>query len=290
MILVTGATGRIGREVVKQLAVSGFPMRAMVRDDRKAELLKDHAHEIVVADFSVEDSMRNALDGIESVFLSSPSHPRQVEWEANVVRAAKKEGIRHIVKISTLGAKPEADLSMSRWHGESEKMITESGIPYTFLRCHNFMQNLFGLIPEVISDSTIRLPVGSGKVAMIDARDVAAAAVATLTETGHENKIYRLTGGEALSFYEIAEAISNVIGKEVTYRDICSEDARKEMLKRGVADWLVDDLIRLYDQFRDGKGARVWDDFYRITGRQPIIFQRFVSDYTHRFKEQSDTA
>jgi len=284
LILVIGATGTVGRELVKQLSERDIEVRAFSRCPDRADFPEGARIEIAKGDLGIPHTIEAALEGVDKAFLASSADPAQVELQGNFVRAAQKTGIRHIVKLSTLSASPKATFAQGRWHRETEIEIEDSGIPFTFLRPHNFMQNTLNFAPSIVSDGVLRAPLGDARISMINARDVAAVAAAALTEGGHEGRIYRLTGPEALSFYQIAEKISAVIGRKVAYVSVNLEEAHREMLEAGMSKWQADDLIGLYRQFQAGKGARLWDDVLRVTKKKPISFEQFVLDYAHIFK------
>lgn len=274
----------VGREVVRQLADRGIQVRALARNPQKAQFLKRSAVEILPGDLEVPGTIAAALKGVEKVFLLSPADPRQVELQGNVVAAAQRSGVLHIVKLSTLGASPNSPLAQARWHRQTEEQIEASGIAFTHLRPHNFMQNTLNFAPSIAAEGQFRAPLGEGKISLVDARDVAAVAAACLTEDGHEGRIYRITGPEALTYYQVTEKISTAIDKEITYMNISSEEARKTMIGAGMSEWYVNDLIELYRQFQEGKGARVTDTIQRIAGKPPITYDRFALDYAHVFK------
>lgn len=287
MILVIGATGTAGREVIRQLTSAGVRTRAFIRNPAKGISVKSSLVEIAVGDFNSLQSIQRALDGIDKTYLATPSDPRQVEWEGSVVRAARESNVQYIVKLSTLGADTSSPLSMSRWHGEAEVIIENSGIPYTFLRSHNFMQNTLSLAPSFVSENVIRAPLKNGRVSMVDARDIATAAATLLIRSEQPERIYRITGLEALSYRDVADKISTVLGKTIRFLSISYDEARQAMLSVGTPDWLADDLILLYRHFEEGQGARITDDFMRLTGRPATTFDQFVRDYADIFRGNS---
>lgn len=274
----------VGREVVRQLAERGIQVRALVRNSEKARFLKRPTVEIFPGDLGATESIAAALKGVDKVFLLSAAHPRQVELQGNAVAAAQRPGVLYIVKLSTLGASPNSPVAQARWHRETEKQIETSGIAFTHLRPHNFMQNTLNFAPGIAVEGRFRAPLGEGKISLVDSRDVAAVAAACLTEDGHEGRIYRITGPEALSYHQVAEKISVAISKTVTYAGVSFEESRQEMLKSGMPKWYANDLIELYRQFQEGKGARITDTIQRITGKPPITYDQFAIDYSHVFK------
>ncbi len=284
MILVTGATGKVGREVVRQLASDSVPVRAFVRDPARASSLRLPGVDIAVGDLGRPDTLDRALSGVNRVFLLSPADPEQVTLQGNVVQACKRAGVARVVKISVAGG-PDAATQIGRWHWTTEKQIEASGLGFTMLRPTLYMQQTLSFAPSVATSGSFSAPMGTGEVAMVDTRDVAAVAVRALTEDGHEHKIYDVTGPEALSFDAVADAISEAIGRKISYVHVPPEYAKKQMLGGGVPRWLVDDMLVLFASFREGYGATVSDAVQSVTGRRPRSFQQFARDHAHAFLE-----
>jgi uncharacterized protein YbjT (DUF2867 family) len=155
---------------------------------------------------------------------------------------------------------------------------------FTFLRPTLYMQQMLRYAPSIAAGGTFSAPIGSGEVAVVDTRDVAAVAVRALTEEGHDRKIYDLTGPEALSFDAMADAISAALGRKVEYAHVPPEYARKQMLSDGVPRWLADDMLILFASFREGYGAAVTDTVQRVTKEKPRTFQQFARDYAEVFR------
>ncbi len=287
MVLVIGSTGTVGKEVVKRLAKRGQRVRALLHHPAAAELFRSPFVETLPGDLAEPASLVPAFTGIRKVFLVTPSHPHQVLWERNAVIAAQRAGVEFIVKLSTLSADPASPILMSKWHGESEEFIRNSGIPHAFLRSHNFMQNLFEQVPEIVGKGVIRAPLKDAKLAMVDARDAAEVAVKILTEDQEDNLICRLTGPEAITCYDVAEILTDVAGKPVKYLDISFAEAERIMLRAGKPRWHVDDLLKLYRRFQEGKGERVWNDIPEMLGRPAGAFREFAQDHRAVFGSRS---
>jgi uncharacterized protein YbjT (DUF2867 family) len=201
------------------------------------------------------------------------------------VEAAEKSGVKHVVKLSVLDADSKKDMVLARWHQEAERIVEDSGIPYTHLRPKFFMQNHFNSSSATIKNQrTFFMAVDNAKISQIDVRDTAAVAVKVLTEPGHENKAYNLTGPEALTFHELAEIFSKAIEKKVTYVPITDDVARMGMKKMGMPDWLIEGLIELNAAFRAGYGSKVSSAVEEITGMRPRYFSQFVQDHIEIFK------
>ena len=290
-ILVTGATGNVGSEVIKQLssvtrdvnikaAIHSVENAKKVRDDNKVEAVK--------IDYNKPEILAAAFKDTDKLFLLTHDSPKSAEHTSNLVSEAKKAGIRHIVKQSIMGADFKADVGIMRLHSQAEKIIEESGIPYTFLRPNEFMQNFINFhSPSIKSNNTFYLPLEDAKVSLVDVRDIAAVAVKSLTENGnnkHNNKTYLITGPEALSYHQMAEILSNATGKKISYVNISEEEARAAMKEIGMDDWLINTISELYDYFRKGYASQVFSAVEEVTGKKPISFSQFAKDYAETFR------
>ena len=284
MILVTGATGKVGREVVRQLAASGAPVRALVRDPVGASAIRLPGIDVVTGDLGLPETLAPAFAGVERVFLLVPAHREQLAFDTNAVDAALAAGARRIVKVSVAGG-PDSGTQIGRWHWAGEKKVESSGLDFTFLRPSLYMQQSLVYARSISVSGTFSAPLGTGAVALVDARDVAAVAVRALTEEGHSRRIYDLTGPEALTFDEMADAISNAIGRPVSYVHIPPEYALKQMLADGVPRWIAEDMLILFASFREGYGAGVSDAVPRITGRPAGTFRQFAADSAKVFRD-----
>jgi uncharacterized protein YbjT (DUF2867 family) len=284
MILVAGATGKVGREVVRQLAAAAAPVRALVRDPVRASHIRLPGVDVAVGDLARPDTLDPALSGVDRVFVATPAEPDQVMLQGNLVAACKRAGVERVVKVSVAGG-PDAATQIGRWHWTTEKQIEASGLGFTLLRPVFFMQETLRFAPSVAATSTFSLPCGAGEVPLIDARDVASAAVAVLTRPGHDRQIYDLTGPEALSFDAVADALGQAIGRKVDYVHVPQEYALKQMLADGVPRWLADDMLVLFASIREGYGGAVTDAVARLTGEPPRSFLHFARDYANAFRE-----
>ena len=283
MILITGATGTNGREIIEQLSAKGVKARAMVRKREDVRLPRTLNVEFIKGDFDDASSLDAALAGVEQAFLLSPSSAEQVTREANFIRAAKRAGVRHVVKFSILGAAPNSPSRLIRRHGEAEKMLEDSGIVFTMLRPHYFMQNLLWYINDIKSQNVFHASLPETyRHSHVDARDNAAVAVAALTESGHESKVYHITGSEALTYREVAEILSQAIGKEVRY-DSSRENYAKYLKKLGLD---ADEVLELDACVANGigDGSAVTNTIFELTQHQPIRFMQFANDYSQAFK------
>lgn len=286
-ILIVGGTGNLGREVVGQLVRGGVSTRILVRDTQKASELRQSGLEVAPGDLGEPATLGPALEGISTVFLLSSDDPRQAELQGNLVEAAKRVGVSRVVKISAYVAKLGGRGTIGRWHAQTERRIEESGMAFTHLRPFYFMQNFLEFAPTIASHGGFYAPVGSSRIAMVDARDVAAVAAKVLTEGGHEGKTYEISGPEALSFEEAAARLSTVLGRTVAYVDVTIEAALEAMVSSGVPRWYAEALVELYDLLREGYEDSVTPILDNMGVATPRTLEEFVRDHAEAFKVES---
>ena len=275
MILVIGATGTVGSEVVRQLVATGERPRALVRDPATARQRLGDQVEHVVGDLDRPETIAAALAGVDRVFLLTTQSSRQPEWERAVIGPAARTGVGQLVKLSVFRANEQSPLQVARQHGQAERVLAQSGLAATILRPVFFMQNLLAMV----HDGAIATAAGDGRVAMVDARDIAAVAVATLTGGGHAGKTYTLTGPEALSFYQVASVLSRQTGRPLRHVRVPPDKVRVALQGRGVAAWYADDMARLHSMLAVGYEEVVTDDIHRVTGRPPRTLAQFAGDH-----------
>lgn len=282
MILVSGATGPTGREILRELAQRGAAARAMVRDASRAEGLA--AADIVVADMSRPDTLPAALQGIDKVLLISPLAESMPQLQGNMIAAARRAGVRHLVRVSSAAADVASVRRIGRWHGECDRLAEESGLAWTHVRACNFMQNLLSFADEIAASGGFSAPMAEGRISLVDRRDVAAVAAAVLTGTGHEGRAYVVTGEDLLSYAEVAGIVGAAIGREIVFRDITPEEALQRFLSAGMPAWRADEMLKLYDYLRQPGNCFLTDSVRRIAGRAPRRFEQFVREQSDLFR------
>jgi uncharacterized protein YbjT (DUF2867 family) len=293
-ILVTGATGTVGSEVVRQLASvpssSDRNIRAAVHSKNKADMLKQfelEGIETVDLDYTKQETIVSALDNVDKLFLQTLPVPDVTDICSNIVNEAKKNGVEYVVKLSALGADSGLGTTILQLHGKEEKIIKESGIPYTFLRPAALMQNFVTQVGHTIrTKNAFYLPAGDAKMSFVDTRDIAAIAASILTNSNngfggkqHKNRAYDITGQNALSYSQVADILSNEVGKKISYIDVTEDQARNGLKQVGMDDWFVDIMIELFRIIRAGYGSVATTTVEQVTGRKPILFSQFARDY-----------
>ncbi|MBU3927132.1 MAG: SDR family oxidoreductase [Bacteroidetes bacterium] len=281
-ILVSGATGNTGNEVVKQLLEKGIKFKAMSRNKSKFRTIT--GVNWVEGDFADIGSLVLAFDGVECIYVAMPAHPDNEVWLKNVILASKKAGVKHIVKLSGMGVSQDAGSEIIRVHAKTDNMIIQSWLEYTLLRSNSFYQNIFASRLTIKNQSAIYSPLSDSRLSLIDIRDVAAVAVKALTENKHKNKIYTLTGPEALSYFDIAKKIGLATGKDITYVPISKEEMKSSMLKAGVSEWRADKLSEILAWFGKGGFEAISPDVESVLNRSAYSFDEFLNNYKKRFQ------
>lgn len=285
MILVTGATGTSGRELIRHLSRTGAAFKAMVRKDADREALEAQGVAAVVADYRDTERLSKALTGVEQVYLVGPTDPPQVTHEGDVVAVAREAGVRRIVKQSAMSAHDMSACTFKRWNGMVERQLMESGLPYTILRPTGFMQNFVNYDSATIAaEGVLRSPRREAQVSWIDVRDIAAVAVAVLTEEGHDGRVYDLTGPEALSDPEIAAKLSAVTGREIRYEPLSDADWFLLMRSRGLPASTARSMLSLHLAYRAESPALVTGWVEVLSGRAPRSFDDFAQEHADRFR------
>ena len=279
MILVTGATGQVGREAIRHLDGS-MPVRALVRDREAAGDLGDV--EFAVGSFEDSGSLERALDGVEILFLAGRDNPGQVEQHTRVLAAAQAAGVGHVVKLSAIGASADSPVELMRCHHATEQQLRASAFRWTFLRPHLYMQNLLRFA-DAVAAGRLAAPMAAGRYPLVDVRDVGAAAAEVLrAPEGHAGRTHALTGPCALGYAEIAERMGDLIGRSVAYAAVAPERFRADLMAAGVPAWRADDLAAIAGAYTDADNA-VSPDLELLLGRPATPIERFLADHREVF-------
>ena len=291
MILVTGATGLNGSELVRRLSAQGVPVRALARSRAKAQSLSSlPGVEIVEGDMTRPETLAMALEGVDRAMLISSTAPDMVEVQSAFIDAARDAGVRHVVKLSGIIPDLDSPFRFARMHGEIEQRLETSGMAFTHLRAGEFMPSYFRQVPSIVGRGILALPMEDARIASIHIGDIAEVAAAVLTTPGHEGKTYPLTGPEALSMDEVAEKLSAVTGKTIRYVNVDPEDAKQAQLARGLPPYLVDGLVELFAERRKGKESEVWQTIETVFGWRPTSFDEFARQNAAIFRGEQPPA
>jgi uncharacterized protein YbjT (DUF2867 family) len=283
-IFITGATGSVGTQLVKKLAVLDIPFKALVRTRDSGNLLRSLPNaEIVVGDMADENSLIDALQGIDSAFLLTNSSEEAACLQLNFVNAAYKAGVKHIVKLSQFAADEHSPVRFLRYHANVENRIKELGITYTFLRPNLYMQGLLAFRDHIKTEGRFYASIGNAAVSVVDVRDIAAVAAIALTEPGHKNKTYNITGPEALTHYQIADVFSRILGKQITFIDVTPEQMEGALHAARFPEWQVGGLLEDYAHYARGEAATVYPTINDVTNISATSFEQFVDDYKMLF-------
>ncbi|USD63117.1 SDR family oxidoreductase [Vibrio sp. SCSIO 43140] len=279
-ILVLGATGNTGSEVVKQLKEAGADFGIMARSADAANKLDLNPNQVRVSNYDDVEAMTQALEGVKKIYVAMPAHPSNQQWIENTVAAAKAAGVELIVKLSGMGARADAGSEIIRTHVLTDNIVKASGIAYTIVQPNSFFQNLFGSLPTINALGQFFLPLAQAKQSVIDIRDVASVIVTALTQSGHENQTYLISGPEALTFAEQAAILTEVSGKQIDYIAVPQEAAESAMKGAGMDNWTAEKLAEIMAWFGEGHYASVTDTVERVTGNKPRTFRAFAEEFS----------
>ena len=289
MILITGASGSVGKAVLQEASRKESKFRAMFRS--KQEAAKAPAGcEPVLADYSDKQSLRTALDGATSIYVVCSPIPQLVELEGNVLGVCKESGVEHVVLNSALGA-GDYPKSFPSWHRKVEDKLKTSGISYTILRPNGFLQNIVAFYAlSIRAQGAFYAAMGDAKVSYLDIGDIAVVAVKALQAGTHSGKTYELNGPEAISNHELAKRISRVTGRAVNFVDIPETAQREAMLALGMPEWQVTALLELQQYYKQGGGAKTDGLLQSLIERPPVSLDQYLTVNAAEFRDQAASA
>ena len=283
MILVTGGTGAIGSELLRLLSQAGIPARALARDPGRGQVLPGITW--VAGDLAEPETLGAAFEGNEKLFLLTSYYEDMVELQHNAIVAARAAGVRHVVKVSAFAATDHSRAPVGRWHYQVEQELQESGMDWTILRPHHFMQNLLTQLDYIVNEGAVYSASGDGKIPYVDLRDVAAVAFVTLTQPGHVGKTYVVTGAEALSYREASQLIAAEIGKELRFVDETQDEARARRTREGLPPAVIESALAISAYQRaGGKTVTITSTIADLTGRPPRTFAEFAHEHAAEFR------
>jgi len=289
MILITGASGSVGKAVLQEASRKESRVRAMYRSKEEAAKAPSGCA-AMLADYSDKQSLGKALNGVTSVFVVCSPIPQLVELESNVLDVCEESGVRHVVLNSALGA-GDYPKSFPGWHRKVEDKLKATGMSYTILRPNGFLMNIVAYnAPSIRAQGAFYAAMGDAKVSYLDVSDIAVVAVKALQGGAHSGKTYELNGPEAISNRELAKRISKVAGRTVNYVDIPESAQRESMLGLGMPEWQVTALLELQQYYKQGGGAKTDGLLKALIGREPVTLDQYLTANAREFRDQAASA
>lgn len=283
MILITGATGTVGRAVLDAVARRAAPHRALYRSAAEAARAPAGT-EAVIGDFADRASLDAALKGVESVFLVCSPIPDLVRLEGNVIEACAGAGVRRVVLGSALGA-GDYPKSFPAWHRQVEDRLKASGLAFCILRPNSFMQNVTAFFaPSIRAEGAFYAAMGAAPIAFVDVRDLAEIAADALCSARHDGQLYELHGPEGLNYDAVAAAIRRIAGVEARFVDIPRAAQQQAMQGLGMPDWQVTALLDLQEYYTGGQGGRPDDTLERLLGHPSRRMAAFIEESAAAFR------
>lgn len=278
-----GATGKVGGAAARELVRRGLPTRVLTRDSARAAELAVAGADVVVGDLQRPETLAPALDGVERLLLSTAPGPTLVAEQTAAIEAARAAGVAHVVRVSALGAQAGSEVNLADWHGRLDELLRASTAAWTILQPHWFVQNYLMQAASIAREGVIYGAMGEGRIAPVDARDIAAVAVAALTETGHEGKTYIVTGPASLSQAEVAAAIGRGIGHDLRYVDLPADTLARGLRDAALPRWLVEGTLGLHAVYAAGHGDLVTDAVERVGRVRPTTVESFAVAHAPAF-------
>ena len=284
-VLVTGATGTVSTALLAALKREpGLRLRALIHDPAKGQALQNDGVEVVTGDLDEPDTLSEAFDGVDILFLLTPASDLEPSMGSNAVMAAKHAKVKHIVRNSAIKAAHDAPNRNGRLHAQVEDAVKASGISWTIVRPHYYMQNILSTAGSVASDGTLYMNLGQGRIGTMDGRDVGVFAAKVIEDPDrHAGKVYNPTGPESIDMAEAAETLSHVLGKPVQYIPLPPDAAQQAMLGFGLSRWFVGNVVDYGRVYSEGWGDFVTNDFKDVTGHEARSFQQFATDFAAAF-------
>lgn len=270
-ILVVGASGTVGTELVRQLRSKGH---TVVRSTSKTEVEPDQVH----LNLQTKAGLESAFVGIDKAFLlSPPGHVNQHELLIPLIDQARKQSLKKVVLMTAIGVNAVDSIPFR----QAELHLEKSGLTYNIIRPNWFMQNFNSFwLHGIVEHATVALPVGDAKAAFIDARDIASVAAVLLDDdVRFQNQDFDLSGPAAITHAQAASYISQAIDKSIKFEDIPAQAMRDILLGAGLPNDYTEFLLTILDHLKHGAAERVTDAVYTITGKAPIAFESYARDY-----------
>ncbi|GIG65360.1 NAD(P)H-binding protein [Phytomonospora endophytica] len=284
-VLITGASGTVSTALMDALEGADVKLRALAYSESGIDALRERGTDVVTGDLGDPRTLPPAFEGVDDVWLLTPNGPRAPENSMNALWAAREAGVERVVRLSAIDAAHDAPNRSGRLHALSDREIERSGLRWTILKPHWFMQNLLNEAGEVATTGGFSLNMAAAELAMIDARDIAdVAARVLLDDPGeHHGETYTLSGPRLLSFDDVAGELGRALGRDVGYRPVSDEAKREAMLGHGVPGWIVDMVEEYAQAYAAGWGRYTTGTVAELLGRPPRDIAEFARDHAEAF-------
>lgn len=281
MILITGATGTIGSDIVRQLVAEGVAVRAATRDPKQAEF--PSGVEVVRVDYRDPTTFGPAMRGVEAAFLVGIPGPDGTGTDAELVAAAREAGVRRVVKLSAVGTGDPRLGVPGSWHVPGEQAVRDSGLEWTILRPNTFASNTFSWIEPLRNGHPVPNLTGDGRQAVVDPRDVSAVAAAALRSSEHHGRTYTLTGPDLQTGRDQADVLAKVLDRPIAVTEVAEADARAFMVSAGLPPAFVEGALTGQSFIRAGHNELRTDDVATVLGRPPRGYAEWAADHRAAF-------
>jgi uncharacterized protein YbjT (DUF2867 family) len=279
-ILVVGATGNVGSGVLAALVGRGADVRGLAHSEAGLAAIRQTGAEPVSGELTQPSSLRGAFDGVDAALVVTRGMDNQVEMATNAIEAAKRAGVRRIVRLSAFVPEPASSTILGRQHEEIDKSLQAAGVAYTILRPTFFMQNILGGARTIATDGVMYLPFGNGRAGIIDVRDIVDVAVEVLrSPEGHDGRTYTLTGPTSISMHDVASALASALGRGVKYVDVPVQAGVDSLVAMGMPKFMADTFGELFVNFAQGGADRATGDVEAVTGRPARSIDDFAADF-----------
>ncbi len=283
MILITGATGQVGREAVNALVAAGAAVRALVRNPSGTAELR--GVQIVQGSFDDDASLSRAFEGVDVMLLAGRDSPDSVSQHQRVLAQARRANVQHIVKLSAIGASSDSPIALMRDHYAIDEEVRVGPVSWTLLKPHLYMQNLLRAADAIRRDERLAGPMGHNRFPLVDTRDVGAAAAVVLSNpVAHTSQAYALTGPVAHSYDEVATALSIVADRAVAYEPVSPKADEARLLEAGIPSWRAFDLAHIASAYSPSDND-VSPDLPMLLGRRPRSLSEFLQDHRDFFTD-----
>lgn len=282
--LIIGGTGTIGQSLIGLMQKSGEDFVVLARTESKATPLRSTGIEVLIGELGDWPTIANYLKGIHTIFLLTNPAPEQVALQNGLIDLAEMNDVKKIVKISALGAQVGSSINLADWHGRTEEYLKASSLDYVIIQPHSFMQNILMSLPTIRAQGAFYQSLGEARIPLVDTRDIAKASYTAIVSDDYNNQTYIISGGEPVSYDDMASALSQAIGRKIEYIRIPVEAHRQSMKEAGLPVWLADDLANMNAHLQERPEYPVSHDFEYLTHTRQVSLQHFAEDYADLFR------